>query len=182
MTPKDLLLLQRVQGRDRSAFAELYDLYGGVLYGLVSRVLEGDEKAAEVVLEEVFLSIWAGASTYDASKGTPCFWMLGIARQLALAHVPPSGKHAVHPGPPLRIRRPVPAEAITRKAACAAEERPHDEQPDPRSGEETLISLAYYKGWGVERIAEHRGLSVQVVRARMRAELMALRGTQVIHG
>ena len=61
----------------------MYDKYAGALLGVISRVIER-ESIAEELLQDVFLKIWDKIDTYDSSKGRLFTWMLNIARNQAI--------------------------------------------------------------------------------------------------
>ncbi len=82
-TTDDVQLLRRVSQRDRQAFSQLYDLYSGVLYSTIYRVLNNPDEASDV-LQDVFLQIWDKAATYDPALGKPFSWALTMARNKAI--------------------------------------------------------------------------------------------------
>ena len=53
----ELILLQRIQAKDSSALAELMDLYGAALNGVVQRILTNPEEVEEV-MQDSFVKIW----------------------------------------------------------------------------------------------------------------------------
>ena len=75
--------MRRIAAGEGEALAEIFDLHAPVVLGLLVRLL-GRQSEAEEVLEEVFLHVWTQADRYDPQSATPCGWMLGIARALAL--------------------------------------------------------------------------------------------------
>ena len=82
-TRADIALINRVVVRDPSAIAELYDRHSRLLFGLTLRILK-ERGEAEDVLQEVFLSVWTRAESYNASLGSPVGWLVGIARNRAI--------------------------------------------------------------------------------------------------
>jgi len=72
-----------LQLKDKSAFEYLYDHYSGALLGVISRIIQKEELAEEI-LQDVFLKIWDRIETYDAAKGKLFTWMLNIARNQAI--------------------------------------------------------------------------------------------------
>ena len=90
MDHNGLHLLQRIQRGDERALAELYDQYSGALYGVVLKVVGGEETAQDV-LQEAFGKIWKNAARYDAGKGSPYTWMLNICRNTAIDKVRSQG-------------------------------------------------------------------------------------------
>jgi len=76
-------LVVALKGRDRSAFAYLYDNYAGALLGVITRIIQKEE-IAEEVLQDTFLKIWDRIDSYDREKGKLFTWMLNVARNLAI--------------------------------------------------------------------------------------------------
>ena len=69
--------------KDKSAFKYLYEHYAGALYGVVSRIIQKEE-VAEEVLQDAFLKIWDKIGNYDSAKGKLFTWMLNLTRNLAI--------------------------------------------------------------------------------------------------
>ena len=61
-------LVARLQRNDRVAYEYLYDNYSAALYGVIHRIVLNDETANDV-LQDAFVKIWNGISSYDAKKG-----------------------------------------------------------------------------------------------------------------
>jgi len=77
-------LVRRIGEGDRTAaLGELYDLYGGRLYGLGLRML-ADRGLAEELVQETFVRVWRAAAGFDASKGTVRGWIFTIGRRVAI--------------------------------------------------------------------------------------------------
>lgn len=73
------------QGR-QEVLAKLYDAYAPVMMGVISRIVQ-DQETAEEVLKDTFVAIWTRIGVYDASKQRLLTWGLAIARGLALEAV-----------------------------------------------------------------------------------------------
>src|SRR5690348_10021326 len=65
----DRSLEHRLRAGDEAALGELYDSYGGFVYGLALRVI-GDKQAAEDVTQEVFVSVWDDPSRSEPDRGS----------------------------------------------------------------------------------------------------------------
>jgi RNA polymerase sigma-70 factor (ECF subfamily) len=76
-------LLVRLQAREESALADLYDHLAPWILGLAERIL-GDADDAEDVLSDVFTQVWARIHQHDARRGPLVPWVLSIARNRAL--------------------------------------------------------------------------------------------------
>ncbi len=75
----DHALMARVQARDSTALASLFDRYGGAVYGLCLRALR-DEGEAEDLLVDIFWELWEKGGRYDRSRGSPIGHLMGLAR------------------------------------------------------------------------------------------------------
>lgn len=75
--------LARVALGDREAFATLYQASSAHLFGVILRI-NPDRAQAEDILQEVFVSIWQGARSFDAARSQPMTWLTSIARHRAI--------------------------------------------------------------------------------------------------
>jgi RNA polymerase sigma-70 factor (ECF subfamily) len=76
-------LLVRLQAREESALAELYDHLAPWVLGLAERMLR-DADEAEDVLSDVFVQVWSRVHQHDSERGPLVPWVLSIARNRAL--------------------------------------------------------------------------------------------------
>ena len=67
---------------DRLALKQLYDRFGGRLYGIACRILR-DEGLAEDALQEAFVKIWRNAGKFDRARGSALAWVVTIVRRAA---------------------------------------------------------------------------------------------------
>jgi len=79
----DTQLLQGVAYGDADSLARLFDLHGAAVLGLLTRML-GRGGAADEVLQEVFLWLWAHPHRYDVARCGLRGWVLVLARSRAL--------------------------------------------------------------------------------------------------
>ena len=171
-------LLGEVAGGDQRALAALYDLTSPVLYGLLLRMLRRPEWAQEA-LQDSYLRVWQRAETYDAAKGEPIGWLIGVARYRALDL--------------LRGRRAgelAPADAASPESAdlVALESSPEDRAVE-REGLERLmrcmrgltevqrksVLLAYYEGYSHTELSQALDAPLGTVKAWIRRGLARLR-------
>ncbi|MBK5308163.1 MAG: sigma-70 family RNA polymerase sigma factor [Frankiaceae bacterium] len=169
----DRALVARVTEGDGGALEALYGRYGRACYGLARRILTDEHLAADVV-QEVFLTVWRDASTFDASRGGFSSWLLSMTHHKAVDAVRREENH--------RKRR---------SAAELLEERPADTpQVDdevwstirgervraamqllPDAQREALV-LAYFGGYTQREIAGITDTPLGTVKTRM---LMGMR-------
>ena len=65
----DALLASRLAAGDERALAEAFDGLARSVYGCAVRVL-GDNSAAQDVVQDVFVELWAHPDRYDPAAGT----------------------------------------------------------------------------------------------------------------
>src|ERR1700751_1036282 len=71
--------LVRVAHGDRAALRPIYQDTSAKLFGVCLRILN-DRSEAEDVLQEVYVTVWRKAATFDPGRATPITSMVGIAR------------------------------------------------------------------------------------------------------
>ncbi len=172
----------RVADGDQRAFASLYQRTSARLLGVVLGIARTRGEAEEV-LQEVFLSVWSRASTYDPSHGRPITWLMGIARNRAIdslrrANARPqtistapdsgdghdywnAGAEGLGPMQSLASNQ----EAVLMKGCLAALEIP----------QRTSILLAFYEGLSHPEVAERMRQPIGTVKSWIRRSLMVLR-------
>jgi len=174
-------LFTLVAAGDRDAFTTLYDRHSRAVFGLLLRFV-GDRPVAEELLQETFLRVWQHAPTFDAERGAPLPWMLGIAHNLGLNEhrrrrsrpvvVPPASDEIVDP----RIARlpsdePDPADEALRQEQLATVAAAMAELPE---AQREVIRL-YAVGHTQEEIATRLDAPLGTVKTRMRRGLLRLR-------
>ncbi|MFX4817154.1 sigma factor, partial [Acinetobacter baumannii] len=68
---------------DERALMALYEATLSRVYGLVLRLVRRPQLAEEVA-EEVYVQVWRQAPRFDAARGRPLTWLLGMARSRAI--------------------------------------------------------------------------------------------------
>lgn len=76
-------LLSRAALGDRAAFRELYQRTSAHLYAVLLRIQRDRDLAADL-LQEVYLSAWKAAGSFDAQQSQPLTWLTHIARNKAI--------------------------------------------------------------------------------------------------
>ena len=169
----DAVLVRRVDGGDTEALRALYERYGGIVFGMSFRVL-GDRQAAEECTQDVFVSVWRTARTYEPRRAQVSTWLLTIARNRA---IDATRRRAARPldlheeiwskdeAPDAADLVAASDEAIRVAAAMA-------ELPD---AQREALSLAYFEGLSHTEIAERLRLPIGTVKGRIRLALDRLR-------
>lgn len=167
---QDQQLITRLQTQDRAAIGDLYDAYGGALFGVVLRIVQQRE-LAEQVLQDTFVKAWRYGASYDASKGRLFTWLLNIARNTAIdatrtAHFQKSRKtdsldSLVHSPGGESIN---PDQIGVREQVNRLDEK-----------YKSLIDLIYFRGYTQEEAAEETGIPIGTIKTRLRYAINELR-------
>ena len=79
----DEALVALVARSDDEAFAELYDRYDSLAYGLARRLLR-DGALAEDAVQDAFLMIWRSAARFNAERAPARVWILTLVHRRAV--------------------------------------------------------------------------------------------------
>lgn len=167
----DEALLGRVRQKDPEALGALYERYARQVYGLALGMLR-DPGAAEEITQEVFLSVWQNARTFDPSRGSFAAWVMSLAHHKAVDRLRR-----------LRVRRTEAADETTPDAVDVVEEvvrlleseRVRTALKTLPPGQREVIVLAYYGGLTQREIAQRLGIPLGTVKTRTRDGLLRLR-------
>jgi RNA polymerase sigma-70 factor (ECF subfamily) len=168
-------LLSATAGGDLDAFANLYDLVGGQVYGTVSKVVR-DPAQSEEVTQEVMLEVWRLAGRFDPAAGRARSWILTIARRRAIDRV--RSEQAS------RDRVLLHGAANTHRAFDEPSEQAvlTDEHAQVAAAlaaltdrQREVVELAYYGGHTYREIAVLLDTPLGTIKTRMRDALIRLR-------
>lgn len=167
--------ISRVAAGDRGALREVYDQTSAKLFGLCLRIL-GDRSEAEDAMQDVYITIWQRAGSFDPARSSPITWLTVIARSRAIDRLRSSG----------RTRSSLPIEAagdIHDPAADAATllEVGQDasrlnhcvEQLGQRDAK--AIREAFFDGMSYPQLAERAGVPLGTMKSWIRRSLIKLR-------
>ena len=174
-------LLARTALADQAAFAELYRLTSGALYGVAVRMLR-DGAAAEEVLQDVFVSIWHHAGTYAATKSQPLTWLTSIVRNRCLDHLRRRGPETVtltrhggeDPEPDLDFPSDLPT-PLDMLLTGAESQSVRDCVEALDGGQKQAIALAFYQGLSHAELARQLREPLGTVKSWVRRGLERLR-------
>lgn len=76
---------------DGQGLDSLYRLTSAKLFGICLRICR-NRTAAEDALNEVYLSVWRRADSFDSTRGRPMTWLCTIARNRAIDWVRSNGR------------------------------------------------------------------------------------------
>lgn len=75
--------LNRAGRGEKDALQVIYVATSAKLFGICLRILK-DRQEAEDVLQEVYLSVWHRAGSFDPARASPITWLATIARNRAI--------------------------------------------------------------------------------------------------
>ena len=166
--------LGRVAQGDREALREVYRRTSAKLFGVCLRICP-ERADAEDILQDVYLTVWNRAGSFDSTRASPITWLVALARNRAIDRLRASGRR---PTAPLEL------------AAEVADERPDAEAILLEAGEgerivqcietlapseATMIRTAFYDGATYGEIAERSSMPLGTVKSRIRRALLKLR-------
>ena len=167
--------LVRVAGGDRAALRIVYQDTSAKLFGVCLRILK-DRGEAEDVLQEVFLTVWRKAASFDPGRASPITWMVAIARNRAIDRLrasavsrrmePIESADAVSDPAPAAVERVEMAQQHQRLSRCLAElEARHA----------SAIRAAFLDGTTYEELAAWMSVPLGTMKSWIRRGLLKLR-------
>lgn len=165
----DESLIQRINSRDETALAILYERHAALVYAAVRPILP-DESATEEIIPQVFYRVWLKASDFKSSVSTVPEFLTVTARKCAFSQFL---CHGFERGGLILADRNVPAfnvDLMTRvRRIVGALSRSEQAPVETGTIEEENRALP----------DQHAEQSIDAVKARMRAALKALRDLPV---
>lgn len=168
-------LLDRVADGDNAAFQTFYDRTSAKLFGVILRILV-ERQESEDVLQEVFVSVWRKAATFDPSKASAITWASTIARNRAIdrlrarparPHVPVEQAFELAdngPAPDAGLMHRQDAQRLVTALATL----------EPRHAD--AIRACYFEGFTYDELAEREQVPVGTLKSWVRRGLIRLRG------
>lgn len=167
--------LVRVAGGDRAALRLVYQDTSAKLFGVCLRILK-DRGEAEDVLQEVFVTVWRKAASFDPGRASPITWMVAIARNRAIDRLrasavsrrmePIESADAVSDPAPAAVERVELAQQHQRLSRCL-------EELEARQA--SAIREAFLDGTTYEELATRMSVPLGTMKSWIRRGLLKLR-------
>jgi RNA polymerase sigma-70 factor, ECF subfamily len=168
-------LVIRLQARDESALAELYERLGNKVYTLALNMLHSHEEAEEV-LQDAFLKLYRNASSFEG--GSARAFLYTIARNECLLKLRTrrsrplkSDAHDLHDPDTTLTNSSSDGQASNTIMGVMLEQAL--EQLD--ASDQNLVKGAFFDGYSHAELAETSGLPLGTVKSRVRRALLTLR-------
>ena len=171
--PSDEALLAAIAGGDRAAFAMLFRRHAGRVKGFLLRSGFAGPEADEAV-QEVMLSVWRRASSYDPARAGALTWLFAIVRN---RRVDMLRRRRPEPDPDDPLFQPDPDPgAAARTMAADRDAAVRAAMADLSADQRDAVRLAFYEGLTHAQIAAFRDLPLGTVKSRLRLAMERLRG------
>ncbi|MFC7534508.1 sigma-70 family RNA polymerase sigma factor [Actinoplanes sp. GCM10030250] len=182
VSDEDTRLRDRLVFGDEDAFGEVYEQYNALVHTIAVRVTRND-RAAEDVAQEVFLSFWERPFAFDPAKGSLRGWLAMIAHRRAVDLVRREEAHRRGTQSPrlsadaLSGGDPV-ADQVTDADTTHRLRVALGSLPEPLH---SAITLAYLQGRTYREVAAELGLPEGTAKSRLREALRRLTVTMGDH-
>lgn len=174
--PDEVSLIERLQGRDHTALAMVYDLYGRRVYAVILSMVR-NVGIAEDLVQETFFRVWMKVESFDAKRGAFGPWLLTVARNRAVDHLRSSGGRCNCNSPNLdEIEDPKLFADLQKSIWISGETKTLSDALERLNvNQRTVIKLAYFEGRSQTEIATKLGHPVGTVKTWVRSALKNLR-------
>ena len=167
--------LARVAGGDQAALQLISQDTSAKLFGVCVRILN-DKSEAEDVLQEVYLTVWRRAATFDPARASPITWLVAIARNRSIDRLrsvagrsrmaPIESAENVHDPAPAALDLVHAAQQSSRLATCLGE---------LEQRQSSAIRAAFMEGNTYEELAERMRVPLGTMKSWIRRGLLKLR-------
>lgn len=167
--------LNRVARGDRAALRLVYEMTSAKLFGVCLRILN-DRSEAEDVLQDVYLTVWRKAASFDEARASPITWLVAIARNRAIDRR--------RSGAVARLSEPIEAADAVADSAPTPAETLEIAQENKRlkscldeieERQSAAIRAAFMGGFTYEELAELTGVPLGTMKSWIRRGLAKLR-------
>lgn len=166
-------IIRGLQGRDKNALSYLYDHYADALMGVISRIVQ-DQDVAEEVLQDAFMRYWDKIDQYDTEKGRLFTWMMRIARNLSLDRL--RSRDMKQQSKSDSISDNVYTLDQTKQTETSVDaiglEKILNELPEEQR---FVIDKLYLRGYTQSEVAEEFAIPLGTVKTRLRSAMLKLR-------
>lgn len=163
------------QAQDKDAFAELFSYFAPRLKAYLLRLGAGDARAEELA-QEVMVTVWRKAGTYDRRQASVSTWIFRIARNRRIDALRRENKGELDPHDPMLwpTEEPTPHDVVAAQQREAQVRAAMADLPDQQV---ELLRLAFFDGLSHSEIAKRQDLPLGTVKSRLRLTFQKLRMT-----
>ncbi len=167
------LLLAVGRNRDRTAFIALFRDFAPRVKSYLRR-LGADNAAAEDLVQDVMLTVWRRAETYDPVKASASTWIFTVARNRRIDVFRRQARPEFDPNDP--ALQPAPeAASDTRVEVKETGKRLRQAIAELPEAQAVLLRMAYFEDRSHRAMAEVLGLPLGTVKSRILLGMRRLR-------
>jgi RNA polymerase sigma-70 factor, ECF subfamily len=170
----DAVLAARLAAGDDHALAEAFDALASSVYGSALRVL-GDNSAAQDVVQDVFVQLWAHPGRYSPAAGTLRTYLIVLARHRAVDLLRSELRRVARQQRACRLTPGPPAdgagdEVLATETAGLVRAAVHRLPASQRQ----VVELAYFEGLTCREVAHAVRIPEGTAKSRLRLALAKL--------
>jgi RNA polymerase sigma factor (sigma-70 family) len=168
-------VINRVVGGDRAALRLVYSETSAKLFGVCLRIL-GDRSEAEDVLQDVYLTVWRKAASFDEGVASPITWLVAIARNRSIDRL--RSRASARANVPIEAAADVPdgsLSPIERLEIGEDRARLRDCLQELEERQSAAIRSAFLDGFTYEELAEKARVPLGTMKSWIRRGLLKLR-------
>jgi len=175
----DRELMAQVVARDSGAFEVLYNRHAGQALAFARRMI-AEPSAAEELVQEAFWRVWQRSGTFNAERGNPESWIMGIVHHLAIDELRRRRGQAPVADDDLdsSIMETVPsddADVLDQVDSGIRRARVREALNTLPEHQRSVIELSFYQGYTHEEIAARLHQPLGTIHTRARLALNKLR-------
>ena len=173
----DTLIVAIAQTQDRTAFATLFGHFAPKVKAYLIR-LGANGAGAEELTQEVMLTIWRRAVTFDPRQASASTWIYTVARNKWIDAIRREKRPEFDPNDPALVPDELPAadRVVSDGQTASGVGEAIRALPEEQA---TLLRLAYFDDKSHSEIAEQLDLPLGTVKSRLRLAMAKLKKTLV---
>lgn len=167
---QDRALMERIALGEEAALKELHERFAAEAVGLASKILGGDQAAAEDVVQEVFVTLWNEPSRYDPDKGSLGGWLMAWVKNRSIDQGRRKGAYDR-----AKQRASDRLDEVWKPITRADRTGLENALSTLPSEQRELLERMYYDGLTQAAISEDTGIALGTVKSRIRLGMERLR-------
>lgn len=170
----DALLAARLEAGDDHALAEVFDRFGGLVYGAAVGIV-GDGSSAQDVVQDVFVELWSHPDRFDPAAVSLRTYLVVLARNRAMDAIRSELRRIARQQRHYRLSAAQsprsPGEEVLTADVASTVRAAIELLPE---AQRRVIELAYFEGMTCREVALAAGIPEGTAKSRLRLALAKL--------
>jgi RNA polymerase sigma-70 factor (ECF subfamily) len=171
--PSDAELIGAIAEGDGEAFSTLFGRYAVRIKAFMLRA-GASESDADEIAQEVMVSVWRRAASFDPARAAASTWIFAIARNQRIDMLRRASRPVPDPDDPLWQPDPEP-DGLFAVSLAEREARVRESLARLVAEQRDILKMAFYDGLSQSEIAERTRLPLGTVKSRIRLAFGHLR-------